>query len=93
MGAFLKKGHMFDSLDAFFGLIIVCNGSFHYDATFWCIFEFWDLTGLRSLLFSQFSFLTISLFLGITAEFLLGWVFIGFLMDSTVEVTLGMPQQ
>ena len=42
-----ESGHLVDSLVAWFGVIIVCAGSFHSDATFWCFSNLWDHIGLR----------------------------------------------
>ena len=67
--------NMVDSLSAWSGIILVCNGSFHYIVSVWVFFKLWDHMGLCfwciRFLFSQFSFLA--------TEFLLGRRYLSFL--------------
>ena len=59
---------------------------------FWFLLNFWDHMGLRFWCIRfYFPNWKISLFLGVTAEFLLDWVFVVFLLGAPVGVPLGMP--
>ena len=69
--------YMVGYLSAWSGIVILCTGSFHCDVSFWYLINFWNHMGLRfwcvRFYLPKFYFLVISLSLGVTAEFLLGW--------------------
>ena len=78
-----ESGHMVESLGAWYDVILVFSGYFHSNATFWCFPNFLDLMGLYlwciRLDCTNFHF-NIFLFLGVTADFSFGWIF---LLDFT----------
>ena len=80
-----QSGHMVDSLGYWSGVIIVCTGFLHSGANL-----FSPLLGSHGavilvypLWLFQYSFLTFLLFLGVTDEFLLCWIFYWVFLGST----------
>ena len=78
-GWIFESYHMVDSLSAWSGIILVCNGYFHSGVNFWCFIHFWYHMGFHlwciHFYFPYFHFWKNFIFLGVTAEFLLGWKF------------------
>ena len=71
----------------------MCDGYFHYSSIFWYFTTSgisWGCASDVSSLIVPMFILKVSLFLGATAEILLGWVFIAF-MGSPVEFSMGVP--
>ena len=94
-GSSILTGSMYPNI-----LLVVLQLTwFDIDSIVMYIFGFSQLLGSHGaallvypLLFSQFSFLAILLFLGVTTEFLLSW-FLLFFLGEPVGFTLGMTSQ
>ena len=95
LGCIFESCHMIDSLSAWSSIISVCTAYFHSDVSFFVFSQLMWSHGatllVYPLLFSQFSFLAIFIFLGVIAEFLLGCNFLSFLLWEIVGIILGMP--
>ena len=90
-----ESGHVVYSLSDLSGIILVCAGYLHFDVTFWCFLKFWYHMGIHfwciRFCFPNFHFWGILIFLGVTTEYFLGWVFKSFFWSAPIGVYMGMP--
>ena len=86
---------MVNSLCAWSGIILVCNGYLHSDVTFWWFIYFWDNIGLRFwcicfnspiIIIGTFSFSWCNCWIFVWLKFL-----IFFFLSELFGVTIGMP--